>query len=35
MDGNPVGLIDPLMCGIYIPCAECVVCFLIVQCVGK
>lgn len=28
---HPVGLIDSLMCGTYVPCAKCVVCFLIVQ----
>ena len=32
---HPVGLIDPLMCGTYVPCAKCVVCFLIAQYVLK
>ena len=33
---HPVGLLDSLMCGTYIPCAKCVVCFfLIVQYVLK
>lgn len=33
--GHPVGLIDLLMCGTYVPCAKCVFCFLIVQYVLK
>lgn len=32
---HPVGLINPLMSGTYVPCTKCVVCFLIVQCVLK